>query len=86
VVTEHRSESSTSDKEAYRKWAGRLSFAACRAILPAYASPSSPRSGCAVPRETVQPAMDYPPGAFYNRDGTPKVLPCMAGALIYPAR
>ncbi len=43
-------------------------------------------AGCAVPRETVQPAMDYPLGALYNRDGTPKVLPCMAGALVYPAR
>ncbi len=39
-------------------------------------------AGCAVPRETVQPAIDYPPGAFYNRDGMPKVLPCMAGALL----
>lgn len=57
-------------------------------------------AGCAVPRETVQPAMDYPRDAFYNREGTPaegsptgfaargpnpstpRVLPCMAGALL----
>ncbi len=34
----------------------------------------------------VQPAMDYPPGAFYNHDGTPKKLPCLGGALLCPRR
>jgi len=43
-------------------------------------------AGCAMPSATVQPAMDYPPGAFYGRDGTPKVLPCMAGALLCSPR
>lgn len=43
-------------------------------------------AGCAIPREIVQPAMDYPPGAFYDRDGKPKVLPCIAGALLCSPR
>ncbi len=39
-------------------------------------------AGCAIPREIVQPAMDYPPGPFDDCGGQPKVRPCMAGALL----
>ncbi len=37
-------------------------------------------AGCAA--GPVQPAMDYPPGAFYDCGGQPEVRPCMAGALL----
>jgi len=79
-----------SEKEAYRNWPGRHSVS----DMPYH--PLGMRlvvlasilllAGCAMPSATVQPAMDYPPGAFYGRDGTPKVLPCMAGALLCSPR
>jgi len=64
-----------SEKKAYRKGSGRhfVSDMPCHppTMRVAFLASILLLAGCAVSRETVQPAMDYPPGAFYNRDGTP---------------
>jgi len=39
-------------------------------------------AGCGVTTAYNPPALDYPPGAFRKRDGSPKPLPCLAGTLL----
>ncbi len=72
--------------EAYRKGSGRLfvSDMPCHRPTMRLALLVSVLllAGCAIPREIVQPGMDYPPGAFYDCGGQPKVRPFMAGALL----
>ncbi len=39
-------------------------------------------AGCGATTAYDPPALDYSPGAFRNRDGSPKPLPCRAGTLL----